>query len=608
MIRIMIVDDSPLARDMISDFVRFDPEFKVVGTAENGAEAIVKVNELNPDLVTMDMMMPVMNGKEAIVNIHKKSNVPIVVISSLDTAQSAYEASWCGALDFFSKDDFSCAISKAKQEQILETLKRLARSRGERRNQHNLLTADKDFSHRNFKAVVVASSTGGPKALSTIFAQVNQDFPLPIIVVQHNSTGFDESLAEWIGGFTKLKVKLAAHGERPQKGTIYFAPTSHHLIVKNGVMALIDTEPVNNQKPSADLLFASAAKAYSGDLIGVVLTGMGNDGANGSVAIKEKGGIVIAQDESSSLIYGMPKAVFESGAATFVLPLDEIAQRLYALTLNEHYDTNSVQGNVIANIVREKTGIAIDNRKIAHLCTHFVEKYGKKYFMADPKLCFEKESIFDIAGLWTINETYFFRESAHFTLLLNYLLPEFTKKKKTLNICSAACSIGCETYSIAALIEYYNKTAATPIQYHIDAFDISSDAISAAKQAVYSQRTLRDDGAKFKCFLEPYMIEESNGFCLSKSLLSNIAFFTHNILDGLEQKQYDLFFFRNSLIYLTPEARSKALNYIVSSLSESGILLVSVTETMLVDHSRLAPKHLLQAYYHELKQIDNACI
>jgi two-component system chemotaxis response regulator CheB len=279
----------------------------------------------------MDIEMPVMGGLEAIVEIKKTLNTPIVVISTYDTAKMAYEATVKGAMEFYAKDIIT-RHNFIKQKEMLETLKQIA---GLKRRAP--LKPDpaggktSPVESRKIEAVVVASSTGGPKALSLMYAALPEDFPAPIIMVQHNSSGFDKGFVQWLNSYTPLEVRLAEEGERPQGGKIYVAPTGRHLIAGEGGLFFDDGEMVNNQKPAADLLFKSAARIYRNALVSVVLTGMGCDGAEGTRYVKEAGGITLAQDEESSLIYGMPKAASETGCVDIALPLDKIPFRLIAL-------------------------------------------------------------------------------------------------------------------------------------------------------------------------------------------------------------------------------------------------------------------------------------
>jgi len=353
MINTLIVDDSPLARDILRDFLEEDGNFKIIGEAVDGEDGVKKILSLNPDLVTLDIEMPKMNGLQVIETVMKKTSVPIVVITSHDTAKNAYEATVKGALEFYPKDTFTASLSPQRRQQIYETLKRISSVKTSLKKADNEVppaveaeesiedikaVSQKQFiEKRKIDAVVLGSSTGGPKALSSFFSVLPGKFPVPIVIVQHNSSGFDKSFAQWLGTYTSLNVKVAEEGENPKPDTVYIAQTDKHLELRlapdqNMVLRYNDDAPENNQKPAADVLFRTAAESLKKSVISVVLTGMGSDGAAGTRSIKEMGGITIAQDEGTSLIYGMPKAAAETGCVDIVLPLEQIPPELVRLT------------------------------------------------------------------------------------------------------------------------------------------------------------------------------------------------------------------------------------------------------------------------------------
>jgi two-component system chemotaxis response regulator CheB len=330
MIKTLIVDDSPLVRTIIRDFLESDGSFRILAEAENGLEAIKLSGQYVFDLITMDIEMPVMNGLDATAAIVKDSNAVIVVISTHDTAKMAYDATVKGANEFFPKDIFTSTMPGGKRNEILNTLKQLVQNK----NKSGVIqkTGQSDpVEFRRVNCVVIGASTGGPKALSELCPELPGDFPVPVILVQHNASGFDKSFAKWLQEYCQLKVCLAEQMIVPERGNLYVAPTDKHLLTGNMGFVLNDDDPVNNQKPAVDKLFQSAAVRYGKSLVSVILTGMGNDGAEGTRAVREAGGITIAQDEASSMIYGMPQAAVETGCVNIVLPLDGIAGKLKSL-------------------------------------------------------------------------------------------------------------------------------------------------------------------------------------------------------------------------------------------------------------------------------------
>ena len=357
MINTLIVDDSALARDIIRDFLEGDENFKIIGEAGDGEEGIQKILSMNPDLVTLDIEMPKKNGLEVIEAVMKENPVPIVVVTSHDTAKMAYEATIRGALEFYPKDIFTSSLEPAKQREIYETLKRISGIKAqksivldeavleEQAQNASVVPIDRMLSQteRVIRAVVIGSSTGGPKALASFFSLIPDNFPVPIVIVQHNTSGFDKSFAQWLDSYTSLQVKVAEEGEILKAGTVYIAQTDKHLELRcntqpsvtgelNVLLYYNNDEPEHNQKPAVDVLFRTAAENLKDSVISVVLTGMGNDGAEGTQKIREMRGITIAQDEKSSLIYGMPKAAIETGCVDMVLPLEKIPGELIKLT------------------------------------------------------------------------------------------------------------------------------------------------------------------------------------------------------------------------------------------------------------------------------------
>jgi two-component system chemotaxis response regulator CheB len=243
-------------------------------------------------------------------------------------------------MDFFAKDQFSADIGAAKSAALLERLVGIAAKKPARAGLAAAACAQAARGAASFGAdfgggadrVVVAASTGGPRALMEFCSRLPADFPAPVAVVQHNSSGFDKGFVQWLSEYSPVPVRLAQNGALPAKNGVYVAPTDRHLLwTRDGFALDADSPPVNNQKPAADLLFKSAAAEKGGRLVSVVLTGMGADGADGTRAVKLAGGRTIAQDEASALIYGMPRAAFETGCVDMVLPLSEIPATLVAL-------------------------------------------------------------------------------------------------------------------------------------------------------------------------------------------------------------------------------------------------------------------------------------
>lgn len=344
--RLFIADDSILVRNIVKEIISADSEIVFCGEASNGADAVNRILSLKPDLAIMDIDMPIMNGLDATKKILSALPIPIMIFTNNEDPELPFKALDLGAVDFLRKPDFNTINQPGFTGNFIIKLKQLSRKAPIRFNstaptdfRQNSSSREKmakspentiidDFLLRhekgNYRIVLAGASTGGPAALSSLLRSLPSPFPLPIIIVQHIETGFDRGFAEWLGNESSHKTVLAEHEMVPQAGFIYIAPTDLHLKFSNGKMILVDSEKILNQKPSVDLLFSSGAENFGPDLLAVLLTGMGSDGARGSLAVRKYGGICIVQDEASSLIYGMPKAAVEAGGASAILGLDEI--------------------------------------------------------------------------------------------------------------------------------------------------------------------------------------------------------------------------------------------------------------------------------------------
>lgn len=346
MIRIVIADDSAFMRKVLSDLFSKESDFQVVATARNGVEALAKVKELKPDLVTMDVNMPVMDGLTALESVMTECQVPVVMISSLTKAgtDATIKALSLGAVDFIEKVSGSISSVTGIRDEILSKCRAAVHANVRRSNyfhgsvrdakvvpERKGLTKKPSLITLNDKLVVIGVSTGGPKALQEVIPLLPENFPCGVLVVQHMPPGFTKSLAERLNMISKVVVKEAEHNDIIGPGKVYIAPGANHMTVETQgnfrVIKLNQEPPVGNHRPSVNVLFESAAK-YGRKIVAVELTGMGNDGARGMQSIKKAGGYVIAEDESTAVVYGMPKAVVELGLADKVLPLYEIANEL----------------------------------------------------------------------------------------------------------------------------------------------------------------------------------------------------------------------------------------------------------------------------------------
>lgn len=339
--RVLIVDDSGVMRKMLSDIVNQDEELIVVGTAANGIEAIQQVESLRPDVITMDINMPKMDGILAVEHIMKSSPTPIVMISSATQygAEATLKALELGAVDFITKpsgdisldiDDLQKEIiskvkvaSKIKVVRIVnKPLKSVVRLKG---LSYSKTKINSDILH----VVVIGCSTGGPHALNEILSKLPSWFPWPILIVQHMPEKFTKELAKQLNQKVELKTLEAQDGDKIKGGTIYIAPGSSHMrVVSHGLIHLSRGEKINGYRPCIDVTMKSVSEVFGKYAIGVLLTGMGSDGAQGLYEIKQAQGTTIVQDESTSAVFGMPKAAIELGCVDYVVPLPLIAKQL----------------------------------------------------------------------------------------------------------------------------------------------------------------------------------------------------------------------------------------------------------------------------------------
>ncbi len=340
-IRVLIVEDSQLVCELLKRFIDGRNGFVVVGFAHDGQEAMKQVMLLEPDVITMDIHMPNVNGLETIRWIMAKRPTPVLVLSAYAFAnnmQEAFLAMSFGAVDVMSKEAFNANDPDGPAvEELLERLRLVAGCKVIRRPMISLRPTVEAASLKHptdskKSMVAIAASTGGPQALEQILRSLPADFPAGIVIVQHISDGFAQGLVNWLESVSPLSVKLAVNGETIKQGCAYVAPTGTHLYLQaSGCFKLDAAPPRNGHRPSADALFESLAVSYGPSGIGVILSGMGSDGAQGLSHLKAIGGLVLAQDEASSIVFGMPKAAIDLGVVDRVLPLDEIAGALKGL-------------------------------------------------------------------------------------------------------------------------------------------------------------------------------------------------------------------------------------------------------------------------------------
>jgi len=334
MISILIVDDSMLARTILKDIFSRVDDISVIGEAVNGRDAVEKNRLLMPDLVIMDLLMPVMDGISSIEEIMATCAVPILVLSSTledREVDSAFLAIKKGALDVMGKPGGSGFARTAEFEaRLIDKVRLLSRIKVIHhpisRPVVDVPSKQKDEKPCGRTILAIGASTGGPRAVMNIIRSLPSNFTGTIFVVQHIAPGFARGFAKWLDSECSIKVRMAEDGGEIRRGEALVAPTDFHMILEKGRIRLIDTPPVNSCRPSVDVFFNSVAEAEGPRVVGILLTGMGKDGAAGLLKIREKGGLTIAQNEESSVVFGMPKVAISLGAADRVLPLAGIPE------------------------------------------------------------------------------------------------------------------------------------------------------------------------------------------------------------------------------------------------------------------------------------------
>jgi two-component system, chemotaxis family, protein-glutamate methylesterase/glutaminase len=329
MIRILIADDSLLVRIVLRDALNASGDMSVIGEAGNGAEAAHLAETLKPDIVLMDILMPVMGGLEATETIMSRSPVPILILSStLDDkdVKLAFTAIKRGALDVMGKPSLSGAASQEEFfSRLFERIRLLSRIKvihHIQRSKVPVLPVSVKGSLRNILAI--GASTGGPKAVMSIVKSLPSGFRGSVFIVQHISSGFAKGFAHWLNLESRIPVRVAKSGDIPVSGEVLVAPTDCQMILDKGAIRLLDDPAVNSCRPSIDVFFNSIAPDKGMDTVGVLLTGMGRDGAQGLSKLKQNGAFTIVQDEKSSAVFGMPKAAIALGAADEILNIDAI--------------------------------------------------------------------------------------------------------------------------------------------------------------------------------------------------------------------------------------------------------------------------------------------
>lgn len=339
-IRVLVVDDSVIVRKLVSEALATSPEVEVVGTASNGAIALAKIPQLNPNVITLDVEMPCMDGLATLTEIRRLyPRLPVIMLSAMTElgAEITIQALSAGASDYMTKpsnmESLTVAMDQVRRE-LVEKIVSLAsvEAREGASSAPMRLRGRRWPGVRAIEVLAIGASTGGPTALAEVLSHLPADLPVPVVVVQHMPALFTRFLAERLNSESPLAVREAERGKKLQAGDVWIAPGDFHMTVERigteRFLNLNQGPPENSCRPAVDVLFRSVADAYGAGVLAVVLTGMGADGARGAAHIRSVGGEVLVQDKDSSVVWGMPGAVVSAGAADSIYPLPELAPQI----------------------------------------------------------------------------------------------------------------------------------------------------------------------------------------------------------------------------------------------------------------------------------------
>src|SRR5438067_5221083 len=348
-IRVLVVDDSAFMRTALTRMIQSEPTLTVVGTAQNGLEALEKITSLQPDVVTLDVEMPGLNGLETLKRIMQQAPRPVIMVSSLtqEGAEVTLEALSMGAFDYLPKQLSYASLDIIKIQQDLVAKVRAAAEQGARRSTIAPRSASAQpptrYPQSSFQitpeVIAIGTSTGGPKALQEILPMLPADLPVGVLIVQHMPPGFTAPFAQRLNNQCKVTVREAADNDSVEPGVVYIAPAGGHMTIFRGARSQVAIRISSTPQgmlhiPSVDVMMLSVAEVFRSAAMGIIMTGMGSDGLEGMRAIAREGGITIGQDKSSCIVYGMPRVCAENGILQRVVPLPEIPQHIIQATLH----------------------------------------------------------------------------------------------------------------------------------------------------------------------------------------------------------------------------------------------------------------------------------
>nr|MBF0220906.1 chemotaxis-specific protein-glutamate methyltransferase CheB [Desulfobulbaceae bacterium] len=631
-LKTLIIDDSRIFRNTLEKSLAQISTTEVIGSVWSGEKALLLIEDTPPDLIILDADMPGLNGIEILKKINLLRNLekitkPICIIylvpaSDINQAQSTLQALEEGAFDYIHKpqqvsEKHAIEILRDQLREKIYLYTQKEHSPDVRQRALRTIETSKKLKtdallpyHCQFKAIIIGASTGGPKALHDMLPELCEKTDLPIFIVQHMPASFTLSLATNLNKYCRHTVMEAQINATVSNNYVYIAPGGKHLTVKKMddqiVTVLNERPPVNGCRPSVDTLFSSAADVYNGNVIAIILTGMGNDGAVGISTLKEHGGYTIAQDEESSVVWGMPGSAVATGHIDDIKPLTEIPRKISQLLRQRSEvvtDLPEKAFSFLQRYIHEKCGIKINSDKnylFQHRLFPVLQEEGFENFI-DFTLHLRRNKASDelqmkIINAIIINETSFFRDIYPFELFKELICPKILDYCRTpaVSICPAtspkriwcvASSTGQEAYSLAMLIdEFFEEKmldATKKKDLQILATDISVANLERAVKGEYNDFEIsRGLSAERR---SRYFKKDGNSWQVTDRIQNSVEFKALNLTKPFADKlgKFDVIVCRNVLIYFDNETRERIFKQFHSMLKNDGFLLLGSTENIL---------------------------
>lgn len=615
-IRVLVVDDSAVTRGLMARALTADSDITVVGRAANGEAAIAQAKDMQPDVILLDIEMPVMDGLTALPLLLEAAPQSRILVASTLSARNAaksMEALALGAADTLAKP--SAQMGQAADDFFRDLVRKVhavAHKPVPQAPQTAPVQMGGALNPMGTRALAIAASTGGPQALLSLFVQLKGSLTsVPIFVTQHMPPLFTAVLAQHLaetGARPCIEVK---GGEKVQAGHAYLAPGDYHMLVEKQagdiVLRITQDPPEHFCRPAADPMLRSLSGVYGPQLAVAILTGMGQDGLEGAREVVSRGGGVIAQDEASSVVYGMPKAVAEQRLCKAVLPLFEMGAYLIGQIDGRVTPVPSKAGafRFFAELVKQRAGMALSEDK-EYLIESRLLPVARQRHLPDVAALYaeasrhpSEELLTDITEAMTTNESFFFRDGKPYDLLRRTLLSgamQARGSQRKLRIWSAACSTGQEPYSIALCLK---EEAALLEGWSCDilATDIAGKVIDRARTGSYSQFEVQR-GLPIQLLITYFSSLPDTSWQVNEEVRSMVQYRKHNLMDDYAALgTFDIIFCRNVLIYFDEATRAQITEKMARSLLPHGVLILGAAETLVDPGDRFVPIDGLHGAY-----------